>query len=35
MSSVFPPTPQLGQAAPDNFVTYLLVTAEIGPLDAV
>jgi len=27
--------PQLGQAAPEDFVTYLIVTAEVGLPDAV
>jgi len=34
-SLAFLPTPQLGQAAPADFVTYLMVTAEEGLPDAV
>jgi len=31
----FLPIPQLGPAAPEDFVTYLMVTAEVGLPDAV
>jgi len=34
-SSEFLPIHQLGQAIPENFVTYLMVTAEVGLPDAV
>jgi len=34
-SSAFLPIPQLSQAAPEDLVTYLMVTAEVGLLDAV
>jgi len=34
-SSTFLQIPQLGQAAPEDFVTYLMVTAEVGMPDAV
>jgi len=34
-SSAFLSIPQLGQAAPEDFVTYLMVTAEVGLPDAV
>jgi len=34
-SSTILSIPQLGQAAPEDFVTYLMVTAELGLPDAV
>jgi len=34
-SSTFLPIPQLRQAAPEDLVTYLMVTAEVGLPDAV
>jgi len=34
-SSEFLPIPQLGPAAPEGFVTYQMVTAEVGLPDAV
>jgi len=33
--STFVSIPQLGQAAPEDLVTYLMVTAEVGLPDAV
>jgi len=33
-SLAFLPIPQLGQAAPKDLVTYLMVTAEVGLPDA-
>jgi len=34
-SSAFQPIPQLTQAAPEDFRAYVMVTAEVGLLDAV
>jgi len=34
-SSAFLPIPQLGPAAPEDFVTYIMATAEVGLPDAV